>query len=76
MRYSNMITISKSQCREYQRQARDAVNQAVRESSENYEVMMMLEFQGIENGYEGRMEDAERTVAHVIGSEAREASRG
>ena len=28
--------------RQYQRQLRDAVNQAVRESSENYEVMMII----------------------------------
>ena len=36
--------------REYQRQSRDAVNQVVQESSESYEVLMMLE-------KEGRMEE-------------------
>ena len=39
---------------DYHRQARDAVNQAVRESSENYEVRMMPEFQGAQHRYEGR----------------------
>ena len=40
--------------REYRRQARDAVSQALRESSEIYEIMMMQEFQGIQkNGYAG-----------------------
>ena len=34
---------------EHQRQAREAMNQAVRESSENYEVMMTHEFQCIQN---------------------------
>ena len=61
---------------EYQRQARDAVIQAVKESSENYEVMMMQEFQGIQHRYEGRMKENERRVAPVIGSEARDALRG
>ena len=45
--------------REHQRQAREAVNQALRESSDNYEVMMMQEFQGIQNRYEGRLEENE-----------------
>ena len=62
--------------REYQQQARDAVGQAVQESSESYKVMMMQEIQGIPNRYERRMEEHERRVTHVIGSEAREASRG
>ena len=31
-----------------------------RESSENYEVLMMQEFQGIQNRYEGRMEEHEK----------------
>ena len=62
--------------RRFQRQARDAVNQAVRESSENYVVMMMQEFQGNQYRYEGRMEENERRVTQVIGSEARDALRG
>ena len=62
--------------REYQRQARDAVNQAVQESSESYQVLMMQVIQGVQNRYEGRMEEKERRVAQMIGSEAREASRG
>ena len=52
------------------------MNQAVRESSENYEVVMMQEYQGIRNRYEGRMEENERRVAQVIGSDARDALRG
>ena len=56
---------------EYQRQARDAVNQAVREAPEKYE-----EIQGIQTRYAGRMEENERRVAQVMGSEAREALRG
>ena len=56
--------------REYQRQERDAFNQAVTESSENFEVMVMQEFQGIQNRYEGRMEENERRVAQVIPSVA------
>ena len=62
--------------REYERQARDAVSQAVRESSESYEVMMMQEIQGVLNRYEGRMEENERRVAQVIGSNALDAPRG
>ena len=38
--------------REYQRQARDPISQAVREPSGNYEVMMMQESQGAQNRYE------------------------
>ena len=69
--------------RGHQRQARDAVNQAVRESSEKYEVMMIMmmmmmmqEFQGIQNRYEGRLGEHERRVAQVVVSEARDALRG
>ena len=62
--------------REYQRQARDAVSQAVQESSESYEVMRTEEIQSIQNRYEGRMEENEKRVAHLIGSEAQEALRG
>ena len=61
---------------EQQREARDAVNQAVAESSESLEVTMMQELQGVQNRYEGRLEENERSVAPVIGSEAREAFRG
>ena len=61
---------------EYLRQARDAVSQAVKESSTNYEVVMMREFQGIQNRYEGRREENERRVAKVVGSEAWDALRG
>ena len=43
-RYSFKISNSKIAVREYQRQARDAVNQAVRESSEKCEIVMMQEF--------------------------------
>ena len=46
--------------REHQRQARDAVNQMVWESSENYRVLMMQEFQGVQNRYQRRMEENER----------------
>ena len=59
--------------REYQRRAIDAFSQAVHQLSESYEAMMMQEFQGIQDRYEGRMEENERRVAQVIGSEAREA---
>ena len=48
----------------------------MKESSENYEAMMMQEFQGFQHRYEGRMEEHERTVAQVIGSEVRDALRG
>ena len=48
----------------------------MRESSEHYELMMMQELQGLQNRYEGRMEENERRVAQVIGSEARDALRG
>ena len=37
---------------------------------------MMQEIQSILNRYEGRMEENERRVEHMIGSEAREAQRG
>ena len=36
----------------------------------------MQEFQGIHNRYEGRVEERERRVVQVIGTEAREAQRG
>ena len=62
--------------REHQRQAREAVDQALSEPSEHYEVMMMQEIQGVQNRYEGRMEEHESRVAQMIGSEAREALRG
>ena len=52
-----------------QRQARYAVNQTVRESSENFEVMMIQEIHNIPNLHEGRMKQNERRVA-------REAPRG
>ena len=35
-----------------------------------------MQQKGIPNRYEGRIEENERRVAHVIGSEAGEASRG
>ena len=56
--------------REYQGQARDAVNQSVQESSDTDEVVIMQEIQSVQNRYEGRR------VAHMIGFEAREALRG
>ena len=59
--------------RDCQRQATDAVSQAVLELSESYEAMMMQEFQGLHDRYQGRMEENEWRVAQVIGSEAREA---
>ena len=62
--------------REHQRQAREADHQAVRQSSENYEVMMMQSFQSIQKRHEVRLEEDERRVAQVIGSEARDARRG
>ena len=65
----------KMQSHKHPRQVRDTVNQAVRESSEKFEIMMLQEFQGCQNRYEGRMEENERRVAQVIGSEAREALR-
>ena len=40
------------------------------------QVMMMQEFQGVQNRYEGRYDENERRVAQVIGSEARHALRG
>ena len=61
---------------EHQRQAREAANQAVRESSENCDVVMMLEIQGTQNRYEGQQQENERRVEQVIGSEARDALRG
>ena len=67
---------SKSQSENNQRQARESVNQALRESSENYEVMMMQELQSVSNRYEGRMGEHERRVAQVIGSDVRGAPRG
>ena len=70
------IGISEPQSMNIKRQARKAVNQAVTESSETCDVMMMQEFQSILKRYEGRLEEHERTVAPVIGSEARGAPRG
>ena len=61
---------------EHQRQAREAVNQAARESSGHFDFVMMQEFQSIQNRYEGRWEENERRVAQVIVSEARDALRG
>ena len=54
----------------------EAVNQALRESSANFEVVVMQEFQSLQNRYEGRMEENERRVTQVIGSAARDALRG
>ena len=48
----------------------------MRESSANFEVVVMQEFQSIQNRYEGRMEENERRVTQVIGSAARDALRG
>ena len=42
-----------SAVREYQRQATDAANRAVQESSESCEVLMIQEIQGVQNRYEG-----------------------
>ena len=38
--------------------------------------MMMQEIQGVQNRFEGRMQENEKKVAQVIGSEARDALRG
>ena len=70
------VNNSKVTVREYQRQARDAVNQIVQEPSDRYEVLMMQEIPSVQNGYQGQMGENERGVAHMIGSEAREALRG
>ena len=43
--------------REHQRQGTEAVTQAVRQSSDNDEDLMMQEFQSIQNRYEGREEE-------------------
>ena len=51
---------------EYQRRERDAVYQAVTESSEHYEIMMMQEFQGIQNRCGGRTEEVETRVKEAI----------
>ena len=59
--------------REYQIRARDTVNQAVQESSQRYEVMMLEELQAVRNRYEGGMEENERRVAHLMGSEVQSA---
>ena len=48
----------------------------MRESSENYTVMMIQEFLGLQSRYAGRIEEHERRVAQVIGSAARDALRG
>ena len=61
---------------EHHRQARGAVNQDVSESSENYKVVMMQKFPMYSALLEGRLEDNERRVAQVTGSEARDAPRG
>ena len=61
---------------EHQRQAREAVSQAVQESFDSYDVVMMLDIQGTQNRYEGRQQENERRVAQLIGSEARDALRG
>ena len=37
---------------------------------------MMQELQGVQNRFEGRMEESERRVAQAVGSEARDALRG
>ena len=73
MRYSMKSHQFQIAVREYQRQARDAVSQAVQESSENHEVMIMQEIQGIQNRSEEQMEENERRLAQMIGSEAPEA---
>ena len=68
------ISNSKSQS-ENAKDRRDAVNQAVTESSENFEVVMTQDFQSIQNRYQGGMEEHERRVAELIESEARDAPR-
>ena len=55
---------------EHQWQAREAHNQAVKESSENYYVMMMQRFQRFQNRHDGRLGEHKRRVAQMIGSEA------
>ena len=62
--------------REDQRQTRDVVSQTVQESPESYEVLMMQESQGVQNRYEGRMEENDKRVVQMIGSAAREGLRG
>ena len=57
MRYSVKISDTQSLCEDYHRQPRDAVNQAVRESSENYEVRMMPEFQGAQGEWKKMKEE-------------------
>ena len=39
---------------EHQRQAREAVSQAVQESFNSYDVVIMLDIQGLQDRYEGR----------------------
>ena len=68
--------LSKIAVRAYQRQARDAVNQAVRIFRKLRSYDDATVFKGIQNRFEGRMEENGRTVAQVIGSEARDAARG
>ena len=60
---------------DHQRQAREALSQAVRESSENCESMMVQEIQNLQDQQEGQMEDCERRVTHLIASEAQEPLR-
>ena len=76
LRDSIKISNSGSQSMNIKDRQEKPSSHAVRESSENYEAMMMQEFQGIQNRYEGRLEENERRVAQVIGSEARDALRG
>ena len=54
VRYSIKIRNPKPQS-ENTEDRREAVSQAVRESSESFEVMMMQEIEGVQNLFEGRM---------------------
>ena len=49
--------------------------QKIGERYENYEVMTVQEFQGIQNRYQGRMEENVRRVAQVIGTSSSSSSR-
>ena len=51
---------------EHHRQARDAVNQAVSEFSENYKVVMMQKISRYSASLEGRLEEHERRATQVI----------
>ena len=60
---------------ELQRQARAAVCRALRDSSENHELMMVQDFQGLHERHDGQLHENERRIAQMIAFENQNVER-